>query len=502
MNFETALENEMLANHNEAFTENGACGYATTGKALLDMNFKTSSYRHKSDEEIISDFIEAYAENPLFAIKWLFFARDVRGGMGERRLFRVCMKWLAENKAMTFIMALVPLIAEYGRYDDVVELLDSRLKREIANYIKWQLGQDIVNTNDNKPVSLLAKWLPSENASSEKTRKNARKLAKLMNMSNSEYRKILSKLRAHIKIVESQMSANNWSEINYEQVPSKANLNYANAFMRHDKERRTNYLDTLTKGKTKINAGTLYPCDIVSRYVIPGKHWRNISNVDTTLEELWKALPAYELSNTIVVADCSGSMMGTPWNVAHSLAIYCAQHNEGEFKNKYITFSEHPQLVNVTGETLRENLEIALNHNECANTNIERVFDLILDTAVKNNMSQNEIPANILIISDVEFDEAQGWRQADRLNETLFETISNKYTNAGYKLPRLVFWNVASRTNVVPVLTNELGVALVSGYSPAIMSMVTSGELDPYKCLLKTLNSDRYQAVEDALLSL
>lgn len=314
------------------------------------------------------------------------------------------------------------------------------------------------------------------------------------------------------------MSKKEWSDIKYEAVPSRANLIYNGAFLRNDEERRRDYLGKLEKGETKINASTLFPHDIVHKY---GRSYSK----DATIEALWKALPdtVKGCGNTIVVADGSGSMTScvdskssvTALEVANSLAIYFAERSSGQFKDKYITFSEKPQFVDFSNcKTLLDKLQMARHYNEVANTNIEKVFDLILTTAVNNRMSQEDLPANILIISDMEFDACatsgepvprRGYwgtyydRTPARPTTTLFATIAKKYTDAGYKMPRLVFWNVNSRTGTIPVKENDLGVALVSGFSVNVAKMVMSGKLDPFECLLETLNSERYAPIEAAL---
>jgi hypothetical protein len=347
--------------------------------------------------------------------------------------------------------------------------------------------------------------MPSLNASSEKTKKYASIICKKMKDTPRSYRKFLSKMRKYIDVVECKMSAKEWNAIDYETVPSRANLIYNNAFLRNDEERRREYLGKLEKGEVKINAGTLYPHDIVHKYVNNG--WgAYVKSLDATLEGLWKALPdtVKGAENTIVVADGSGSMtcnVGgntsvTALDVANALAIYFSERSSGEFKDKYITFSSRPQLVDFSNaKTLRDKIQIALRHDEVADTNIEAIFDLILRTAVKNNMSQEDMPKNILIISDMEFNSAC----YSRPNEALFETIAKKYATLGYKLPRLIFWNVNSRTGTVPVKENDLGVALVSGFSVNIVNMVMSNKLDPYECLLDVLNTERYQPIEDAI---
>lgn len=409
---------------------------------------------------------------------------------------------------------LISLVPEYGRFDDLYVLFGTEVETDVLSYIWAQIEKDRELQRAGKPISLLAKWLPSENASSAQTKTYAKKIRNYCKMSSKEYRKYLSSARNYLKVVERNMSANNWKEISYEAVPSRANLNYNNAFLRHDEDRRRVYLDSLSKGETKINAGTLYPYDIVHKYTSTRRGWYgNIEKTDDTLEALWKALPnkITDGSNTVVVADGSGSMTSpvsksgvTALDVANSLAIYFAERAQGEFKNKYITFSHKPQLVNLNGKTLRDNIEIALKHNEVANTNVKAVFELILKTAVNNHMAQEEIPQNILIVSDMEFDSATCsdgpyYSRTSDVDTKLFKVIAQKYADAGYKLPRLVFWNVNSRTNTIPMTQNENGVILVSGFSINLFNMVLSNETDPYKALVTELNSERYNAVSEAL---
>ena len=512
MSFMNAMQNTLNDEFNISISENGAIGYGTSGKELLDLNFAIASLRGASEQEIIDKFTKAFFEDKILAMKWLFFARDVRGGLGERRLFRVILKNLVENNP-EMVIPVINLIPEYGRYDDLWCLLDNQESAKVVyNIVDEQLIEDLHNMKKNKPISLLAKWMPSINASSAQTKKYAKQFCKVFGLTEREYRQILSRLRKYLDVVETKMSAKNWPEIKYEAVPSKANLIYSNAFLKKDEERRKEYLEKLKKGKTKINASTLYPHDIVHKY--SGGYCR-LGNKDDTIEALWKALPdtVQGCGNTIVVADGSYSMTDniggnttvTALDVANALAIYFAEHSSGEFKDKYITFSERPQLVDFSkADSLHDKLQIALTYDECANTNIEKVFDLILTTAIKHNMRQEDMPKNILIISDMEFDscatsgDSNMWRR-NRPNQRLFEIIAQRYADAGYQLPRLVFWNVNSRTGTIPVKENDLGVALVSGFSVNIVKMVMSNKLDPYECLLETLNSERYAPIEKAL---
>lgn len=519
-NFAKALEKTIDDVYNVSVTENGALGYNTTNKPLLDMNFKISSYRNREVHEIVNDFREAYYTDPVLAMQWLFYVRDCREGVGERRLFRAIMKWIAIREPLVAIK-VIPFIPTYGRFDDLLELIDEvnpTVREEALSFIKEQLAEDINNCLDNKPISLLAKWLPSANASSKETKAKAGIIRKYLGISEKKYRKTLTSLRKYSNVVEVKMSAKEWDKIDYEAVPSKANLVYNSAFLRNDEVRRREYLEQVASGEKQIHSSVLFPHEIVNKY-------RRNSTVDDTLEALWKALPdlVEGNSNTIVVADGSGSMT-TPvdsssgtraLDVANALSIYFSERASGQFKDKYITFSERPKFVDLSqANSLRGKIGVANRHNEVANTNIEAVFDLILDTAIEYDMPQSELPQNILIISDMEFDICarcgkpfrtvfdQERYLVEKPSKKLFEVISERYREAGYKMPRLVFWNVASRTNTIPLKENELGVALVSGFSTNLVKMVMSDKTDPYECLLETLNSPRYLPIKQAVQDL
>lgn len=479
-------------------TENGAIGYKTTGKALLDMNFKISSYRNLSEDEIIQDFDNAFDEGPEMALRFLFYVRDVRGGVGERRLFRVIMRHLVDDMPET-AMALAKIVQEYGRWDDIVDLIDTYIgDRVISQIIEPQIFKDLRNMINDDSVSLLAKWMPSENASSKLSRKRAIKIARQMGLSMRSYGNMLSTLRGYIDVVEVKMSANKWNKINYEKVPSQANILYKDAFLRQDKVRRREYLYALEKGEAKINSSTLFPHEITYKYT-------NILSTDATLEAMWKALPDYVKgdSNTLVVRDGSGSMTWTsiaktdvkPSHIADALTIYFANRASGEFKNAFITFSSSPQIVKISGKSLRKDLDILSKYDECSNTNIKAVFELILKTAKENNMKQEDLPKNILVLSDMEFD--SGTR-----NVPLMSEVAQLYAESGYELPKLCYWNICSRSNAIPVKENKNGAVLVSGFSPAVIKMVLSSKLDPYEALVETLKSERYDLVSESLKNL
>lgn len=496
-------------------TENGALGFRTSGKELLDLHFKTSSLRNATNEQICKLFVKAYYEDKLTALKWLFYLRDVRGGLGERRSFRVIFEYLAYNET-EIAKRLIDLVPEYGRWDDLFILINTPLEQIMLQHCYVQFINDIDNVSKGKSISLLAKYLPSPYYAKYKKKAikyNSEELYKKyeqkknfcskfmteFHLNRKSYAKTLSRLREYLNVVEKQMSANEWDKINYSIVPSKANLIYDQAFITHDTDRRLEFLALLKSGKAKINSKTLFPYEIVDKY---GR-----DNYNETYEQLWKHLPNYVNgeSNTLVVADGSGSMymyIGISNNsvmaidVANSLAIYFAERCDGEYKDKYITFSSRPQLVDLSkGKSLKEKLDICYKYSEVANTNIKAVFELVLKVAIKNKYTQEQIP-NILVISDMEFDDGA------RYDKALFEEIKDEFAEYGYNLPRLVFWNTCGRTNAIPLTQNDLGVILLSGFSPAVVNMALTGDLDPYKALLKMLNSDRYKAIETALFGI
>lgn len=511
-NFMDGIKDTLVnGSDNVSVTENGAVGYRTTGKALLDLNFAVASLRNASEQDISKRFNKAFFEDKVTAMKWLFFARDVRGGLGERRLFRSCMVPLA-NDFPEYAAPVLSLVPEYGRWDDLWCLLDTPLADKVIELVGTQLHDDMCGYKEKKPISLLAKWIPRCKASSRQTRRYGQLLRSGLGMTERDYQHTLADLSRYLVVVEQQMSSQTWDGIDYQRVPSRANLIYNDAFLRHDTERRREFLERVENGDAKINAGTLFPHDIVNKY-------RRTNSVDATLEALWSNLPdtVQGCGNTIVVQDDSGSMTwvtlpsstARPLEVANALAIYFAERSSGQFKDQYITFSDRPELINLSnGKNLYERLQIVHKCHAGANTNVEAVFDLILNTAISKHMEQSELPANVLIISDMEFDSCAScgappkdrWGYStSRPNARLFDEIKLQYEQAGYKMPRLVFWNVASRSGTIPVKENDMGVALVSGFSVNIAKMVMSGKLDPYECLLETLNTERYQPIEDAL---
>ena len=487
--------------YNVSVTENGAIGYKTTGHPLLDINFAASSLRNKSDGEIVDMFEKAYCDTPLDSILWLFYLRDVRGGMGERRSFRIILRHMAESHPEV-IAGVIPYIAEYGRYDDMWVLLETNFRKPVLELIKKQIVSDLNGAKENKSISLLGKWLPSRCSKNLKNKEYVRVICDGFGITPYTYQKITSTLRKHLKIVECDMSAGRWSVIDYNKVPAKANLLYNSAFLKHDEERRRKFLSALENHEegVKINAGTLFPHDIVHKYWNHGK-------LDQTLEELWKALPGGTgYTDVMIVCDGSYSMHKLidkksslqAMEACFALTIYFAERAEGVFKNRFITFSSRPKYVDIGNcKTLIDKLNCLLRHNECSSTDIKKVFDMILETAVNNHLTQDQLPGTVLVLSDMEFDNPYACNP--RLNATLFDYITKRYKNAGYKMPRLAFWNLCSRTGTIPVKENENGLVLVSGFSPVTMKMVMSCNLDPFDAMLDVLYTERYRPIYETV---
>ncbi len=479
----------LKAEANLTKTQNGAVTYRTTFSHNLDLFATVGALRQASDGEVIGRFISAYAEDSDLAMKLLFFARDVRGGLGERRLFRTIMKWLGDNQ-VTSVKKNIKYIAEFGRFDDILCLLGTRCESEAVAYIGEELDRDIRVLESGGEVSLLGKWLPSANASNKETVAAGKRLARLLGYSPREWRKTLTALRQKIRIIENDLRERDYS-FDYEKLPSRALLKYRAAFERNDGERYSNYLSRVADGSAKMNTGTLTPYDIVGCCI-----GREVSEQErASLDAAWKNLENFVSSeNSIAVVDGSGSMYcggaPLPAAVAMSLGIYFAENNKGGFGGHFITFSETPRLIEIKGEDIYEKVRYCMQYNECANTDIEKIFELILRTAVKNRLSQAEMPQKIYIISDMEFDACS--RNASLSN---FENAKMMFEEAGYSLPVVVFWNVNSRTRQQPVSANEQGAVLVSGSSPRVFSMLKSGDFEPLAFMNSVLRSERYEKI-------
>ena len=472
---------------NKTYTENGSVTYRSTGRDCLDLFATIGALRRESEQEITARFLRAYAEDPDLAMKILFYGRDVRGGLGERRVFRILLRWLAVSKPESVVRNL-PYVAEYGRWDDVLVLLDTPCRAEALALLKQQFDADLAALSSDGDVSLLGKWLPSVNASNDETVRAAKQIANAFGLSDRDYRKTLTKLRAQIRILENNLRKRDYT-FDYSKQPSKAMFKYRKAFLRNDAERYGAFMQRVSTGEVKLNTGALYPYEIIEKAF----HCDDAERL--SLDATWRALADYtQDENALVVADGSGSMYWggkpMPAAVAQSLAIYFAEHNRGAFRNHFITFSMNPRLVEIKGRDIVDKARYCETFNECANTNIQKVFELVLNAAVRNRVPQKDLPSTLYIISDMEFDSC-----AAGASLTNFEYAAKLFRQAGYRLPNVVFWNVSSRNQQQPVTMNEQGVALVSGCSPRIFSMVMEGSLDPFTFMLSVIDTERYAPI-------
>lgn len=494
-------------------TENGAVGYARSGHALTDFFFKVGSMRKAGPIEIANAFAEVYAEDKQRALELMFFIRDCRGGQGEKHVFNAIFGWVVKNDPSAAI-SLLSLVPEYGSWKSFFELTPYFLSasedvRKAANtFFMDQWDADIDGMEAQKSISLMAKWCPSANASSRDTKNLARYWRDVLGITEKEYRKTLSSLRDYLKVLETKMSANKWSEIDYNAVPSRAGVIYRNSFLKHDETRRRRWLEDLKKPESgaKINTGVLDCPTVVSKYVKDSWYGNYANDEDATLEAAWadmvKKGRESGVNGFIPVIDGSGSMTVnvsgnlSALDVARGLGLYFAAINAEPWRGKAIEFGSRPEFFEVdTDGSLLNQLKIAARHADCGTTNLEAVFDLVLEAAVDGNLKQEEIPG-IIVFSDGEFN-----FMCNNPSERLMKGIANKWNAAGYKLPKLVFFNINSRTNTIPLTENENGVALLSGYSQSILRMVMSGKLDPYEIIIEQLDAPRYDLVRKALAS-
>lgn len=483
------LLSAMTDTNNVTSTTNGAKAFKSTKSNVLDFFAIGSALRERSAQDHVNLFSSAWMENPDLALKAMFYARDVRGGQGQREAFRNQLKYLADLRPET-VRANLALISEYGRWDDLYVLMGTKVEQDALQLMKDQLMQDMENP---ETPSLLAKWLKSENASSEATKQLATKTRKFMGLSSANYRKILSALRARLNVIEREISSGQWDEIEYQKVPSLAMMKYRKAFAKHDPVGFESFIAKVNKGEAKINSGTLYPYEIVEKVGVFTGYWGSTtSNIDPQLAQaMWDGLPDYvdgDDGSAIAVVDTSGSMRGTPINVAVSLGMYFAERNKGPFKDHFITFNTYPELMKIQGNDFVSKVRHIGQAPWGGSTNLEGVFRLVLNSAVQNKVPQDEMPKKIFIISDMQFNCVQGGT-----SQTLFERMQEMYADAGYEMPSVVFWNVNGRNSNQPVTMDENGTQLVSGFSPSLFAHIMGAAMEtPYELMLKVLTSERY----------
>jgi len=456
-------------------TENGMLTNPTTLNSCVDLFFSIGSMRGKSESTLHRLFSESYNENPLITMKILFWSRDVRGGAGERKVFRDILSWLVLNHPQS-VSENIHLIPEYGRWDDVLTLVGTPLETEMFCLIKTALSN---------MDGLCAKWMPRKGGV-------ANKLRKMFRLNPKQYRKMLVNLT---NVVETKMCSKDWESIDYSKLPSLASSRYQNSFQRNDTKRYEEYKEKLLNGEAKVNASTLYPYDVI-------KSMNNGGDL-VVCEKQWESLPNY-MDNSderiLPVVDVSGSMscsVGDNPNlscmdVAISLGMYISERNVGIFENMFITFSERPRIEYLKGNTLKERYTNLGSSDWGYNTDFIKVFQLILEQAVNNNVSEDQMPTKIIVLSDMEFDVADG-----SYDDTAYGYIRRIYEEKGYRLPDIIFWNLNARGGNFPVDYTTNGTALVSGFSPSILKSVLKCEdFSPLNVMLDTIGSERYEKIK------
>ena len=482
-------------------TLNGAKTHGSSGDACLDFFAVAGGMRYRKPSDQIKLFDRAYIETPELAMKLLFHIRDIRGGMGERKLFRTLLRHVAFTWPES-ARKNVPSIAEFGRWDDLLCLLGTPAQKQAVEMIRDQLAMDSAALERRKAgeedahISLLAKWLPSDNASSPRTRKTALRLYRALGMTNKEYRRLLTSLRAHIGLAECQMTRRQPETINYEAVPAQAMLKYRNAFERADSERFAEYLIGVDAGEKKMHTETLFPYEVLRPFFKSG-YWTDfLAHGTDVLEQIWDHLPgATGNTNAISVVDVSGSMYCgcgplMPALISQAMGLYCAERCKGAFHNHLITFESTPHLVKIQGRTLRDKLRYIRTLPWGGSTDLEAVFNLILRTAVKNKAKQSEMPQVLYIFSDMEFNCCM-----KKANMTVYENARKNFESCGYQMPAVVFHNVNSWQMQVPVTAHTRGTALTSGASAHAMEHKFDGNITPMEHMLRVLMSKRYAMI-------
>lgn len=508
MNFADAIENSTYST-NWSKTENGAVARTTTSSSLLDLFAVIGAMRSRDENDIISMFRAAYAEDKALATKMLFYARNCRGGCGERRTFRIILRWMAICHP-SIIKKNLDNIVFFGRWDDLYTLVATPCEKEMWNLIRAQWLEDVANFQKKKPISIMAKWLKSVNTSSEESCALGRKTARELGLSEKDYRKALSKFRNYLNVCERRMSKKEWEKIVYSEVPSYAMKRYRKAFAKNDRERFTSYKESLAR---KIEDGTIsskdikstvmYPMDIVKDYITKSAHSsyyfgpRTISSIDTILEAQWKTLPNYVEgeNNVLVMADVSGSMTVNNWepmSASIGLATYFAERNHGAYKNKYMSFSSDPSFIELNPTwDLATKINSVLGTDVGYSTNLERAFMTILNIAKINKVAPEDMPKALIVVSDMEIDSYCRGYGLDFLSE-----MNQRFVDAGYAPIKVVFWNVQARGNHYHASSSNPYAKFVSGFSASsFKDILMTLDEKPYESMVKILNSEMYDRV-------
>ena len=464
-------------------TTNGMTTNSTTLNECVNLFFTIGAMRGSKKNSVLRLFSKAFVEDPLTATKILFWVRDVRGGAGERQIFRDIINYLGETQP-ELVKKNIHLIPEYGRWDDLFGLMNTPVENNVINLV-------VDSLNNNEVNSLLSKWLPRKGVVFNRLRKT-------LNLKPKELRKMLVGLS---NSVEQKMCAKEWETIEYSKVPSLAISRYNVAFTRNDETRYLDYLDSLKNGETKVNVGAVYPYDIIKtlkrgkEVTLANEQWNSLPNFMEGCDEL--ILPMVDVSASM---GCSvgGNPNLTCMDVAISLGMYISERNEGDFKDMFMTFSSNPQIQKLMG-TLEQRYRQLSRAEWGMSTNLEMAFKTLLNQAIKFDIPQEGMPSKVLILSDMEFDSAtsESWNTEPTWDPTAMSMIDDLYTDAGYTRPGIIFWNLNASDKNFPVRFNDEGVVLISGFSPSILKSLLSNpnSLTPINIMLETINNERYSNI-------
>lgn len=485
--------------HDEAkWTEtwNGCDTLATTDSACLDMFGRAGAMRAASDIDKEILFSRAFKEDPDIAVKLLFYTRDIRGGYGEKDTFKTMLRHLTTINKQS-VEKNIWAILEFGCAKDLYSLIGTSCEDAMWTFMQAQFNLDYARMQAGESISLLAKWIATPDSKAEKTKALGKLTAKKIGYSYKdmrEYKKKLRELRKYLDLPEAKMCAGKWNEIEYSRCASRFLFLNRKAFARHDAERWEVFNKKVDNGEEKMNMGAVTPCDIISQV----RH-----NYTKDLETMWKSLPDVCKGNAMVMCDTSGSMTCSyntrtkiqPIDVAFGLSLYFAQRNKGDLKDMMMNFSSEPQFIELNAATLKDNYNIAMrspvNYNS---TNLEAAFDLLLNTCIKGNVTKEEMPDAIVIVSDMQINCVHG---VDRDNNmTFYDVMKQRYNKAGYELPQVVFWNVNASNPTFHAARSTRGVSMVSGFSPNVFKQVMDNiGTTPYELMMAVVNSERYQEV-------
>lgn len=485
-------------------TTNGALSHSPDSGRML-LFFRT--VRDTSEEELNRFILSSWDESPEDTLKLIFHLRNCRGGKGEKKQGINAVKWLQRHAPHTF-SDNIKYLPEYGYYKDLLSFLETNNvishgsdEKIIFKIICDQFNEDwkLYTEGNKNSISLVSKWIPSEGGSHDKKFHTTKKFCYILGINRKEFRQRLSLLRNHLNVVEKKMCSKEWDDIDFSKIPSIALHRYAKSFQKHTPQLYQEFLDKVNKGETKMNTARLQPHEIVSYYL-------QQNSIDNDVETRWKQYKKQlkekiKLKNILPIIDVSGSMYSgsgkvSPIDVSLSLGLIVSDLSEGRFHNKWINFSSKPSLKDISGDTLRQQLDNLKNDGDWGmSTNYEAVYDLILNVAETFGLTQSQLPDAVLVLSDMQFDQCTTENYSREITND--QAIKRKFKAKGYIPPKRIYWNLAAVNVDFPVKSFELDTALVSGFSPDLLELfLETGDITPFDIMKKAINNSSYDKLK------